>query len=123
MKEKKLSEKIEDRMLDRGYERDYDRNIWTDPNAFFFGNLNNHVFKRRVPDDYPTNYVVQISTDGSAECEESEINITVYFGILGTAWLTVPYLCYQNTNPDEFIDSIETFAKREYEERKNKIKL
>ena len=122
MKEKKLSEKIEDRMIDRGYERDYDRNIWTDPNAFF-GHLNNHVFIRRVPDDYSTNYVVQISTDGSAEFEESEINITVYFGNLGTAWLTVPYHSYKNTNPDEFIDSIETFAKCQYEERKNKMKL
>lgn len=122
MKRKKLSEKIEDRMIDRGYERDYDRNIWTDPNAFF-GHLNNHVFIRRVMGDHFTNYVVQISTDGSAEFEESEINITVYFGNLGTAWLTVPYHSYENTNPDKFIDSIETFAKREYEERKNKMKL
>ena len=68
-------------------------------------------------------YAVQISTDGAAEIEGSEVNVTVYLGKYGTTWFTVPWLSYQNIDPDWLIDTIETFARSEYEERKNNMKI
>ena len=108
---------IEDRLVDRGYKQVYDHNIWTDPNAFF-GHLNTKVFVKRVPEGY----VVQISTDGSAGTEDSEVNVTIDFKEFGMAWFT---LHQHAAEPDKLIDAVERFSACEYKERrinKNKTK-